>query len=41
MQASFIATNPSVKAVVGLRLSGNRKYLAAVEQTYGGEQQQV
>jgi hypothetical protein len=41
VQASFIATHPSVKAVRGLRLAGNKKYLAAVEQTYDDEAQQV
>jgi hypothetical protein len=41
VQATFIATNPSVKAVRGLRLAGNKKYLAAVEQPYDDEAQQV
>jgi hypothetical protein len=41
VQATFIATNPSAKAVRGLRLAGNKKYLAAVEQTYDDEAQQV
>jgi hypothetical protein len=41
VQATFIATHSSVKAVRGLRLAGNKKYLAAVEQTYEDEAQQV
>jgi len=40
-QASFIGTSPTVKAITGMQLSSNKKYLAVVEQTYEDEQQQV
>eukprot|EP00775_Hariotina_reticulata_P011301 gene11301-11451_t len=40
-KAAFISTHPSVKAIHGMRLSSNKKYLAVVEQTYADERQQV
>ncbi|WIA33170.1 hypothetical protein OEZ86_006317 [Tetradesmus obliquus] len=40
-KATFISSHSSVKAVRGLRLAGNKKYLAAVEQTFDDEAQQV
>jgi hypothetical protein len=40
-QAAFIGTSPSVKAIHGMRLSSNKKYLAVVEQTYANDRQQV
>uniref|UniRef100_A0A383W626 Uncharacterized protein n=1 Tax=Tetradesmus obliquus TaxID=3088 RepID=A0A383W626_TETOB len=40
-KATFFSSHSSVKAVRGLRLAGNKNYLAAVEQTFDDEAQQV
>eukprot|EP00878_Enallax_costatus_P010135 GHUV01010580.1.p1 GENE.GHUV01010580.1~~GHUV01010580.1.p1 ORF type:complete len:1050 (+),score=361.27 GHUV01010580.1:412-3561(+) len=40
-KASFIPTHTAVRAVKGLRLANNKKYLAAVEDTYDADKQQV